>query len=69
MRLCADPILPPPLEFYTYIHRTPPPPPPLPAPHIKPGSDSCMVFLPQALKMTHGINILHFTFLLIFKKS
>lgn len=61
MRLCADPILPPPLEFYTFIHRT--------APHIKPGSDSCMVFLPQALKMTHGINILHFTFLLIFKKS
>lgn len=28
MRLCADPILPPPLEFYTYIHRTPPPCPP-----------------------------------------
>lgn len=32
MRLCADPILPPPLEFYTYIHRTPPPHPPCP-PH------------------------------------
>lgn len=32
MRLCADPILPPPLEFYTYIHRTPPPGHPCP-PH------------------------------------
>lgn len=66
MRLCADPILPPPLEFYTYIHRTPPPHPPCP-PHQT--RLRLMVFLPQALKMTHGINILHFTFLLIFKKS
>lgn len=33
MRLCADPILPPPLEFYTYIHRTPPPPGPPCPPH------------------------------------